>query len=280
MQGQWQQQAREDATLSFKRFILQRSEAFASEPKADLYRVNLLAQMLDRYDELRGAGVGEEMSIQRVEREFADIHERMADAGFERADRFAPRGDSRWPQLSEMDVERFLKEEGVYAHKNAIGSALCAACCAPLFAAMSVSGLWYYSWRVEEAMSFIGLGGLFAMIGLGVYTFATAQKPKLHSDVKRGRFSLSNRMRRRIEELYEAVNVKTRKRVARGIAMFVTCVVPLFIGVAFGNIFGGEDFFAMLGLTGMFGMIGLGTYELVVANGEKKTVKQLLKQKK
>lgn len=280
MQGQQQSAAREDASLAFKRFILERASGFESEPHADMYRVNLLARMLDRYDELRAAGIREEQCIQRVRREFADIPERMAAAGFERVDRFAPRSDSRWPQLSEADVEQFLKEEGVYAHKNAIGAALCAACCAPIFVAMSLSELLYYSWRFEEAMSFLGVGGMFAMIGLGVYTFVTAQKPKLHNDVKRGRFSLSNRLRRRLEELRESVNAKARKRVARAIAMFVTCVVPLFVGLAAGSIIGGEDFFAMLGLAGMFGMIGMGVYEIVVGDGEKKAVRRLLKQKK
>ena len=44
--------AREEVELSFKRYILEKTEEFAHEPMADLYRVNLLGQMLDRYDEL------------------------------------------------------------------------------------------------------------------------------------------------------------------------------------------------------------------------------------
>ena len=44
--------AREEVELSFKRYILERTEDFEREPMADLYRVNLLGQMLDRYDAL------------------------------------------------------------------------------------------------------------------------------------------------------------------------------------------------------------------------------------
>ena len=45
--------AREEVELSFKRYILEKTEDFEREPMADLYRVNLLGQMLDRYDALR-----------------------------------------------------------------------------------------------------------------------------------------------------------------------------------------------------------------------------------
>ena len=52
--AQAQTAMREDVELAFKRFILTESADFASEPAADLFRVNLLGRMLDRYDELIG----------------------------------------------------------------------------------------------------------------------------------------------------------------------------------------------------------------------------------
>lgn len=52
--------AREEVELSFKRYILEKTEDFEREPMADLYRVNLLGQMLDRYDALRDKGMNEE----------------------------------------------------------------------------------------------------------------------------------------------------------------------------------------------------------------------------
>ena len=277
MQGQQQAAAREDASLAFKRYILDRSRGFVSEPHADLFRVNLLAQMLDRYDELCDAGMNEQDCLRRVRREFADIPERMADAGFERVDGRDRRVDSRWPQLSEADVEQYLLQENDYAHKNALGTAMCTACCAPLMIGAAF-GEWL--WGLSEMLTMLGLVGMFAMIGLGVYTFVTAEKPKLHNDVKRGRFSLSGRMRRRIEEMFNAVSVKARKRKAKGVAMFVTCIIPIFVGAIFGELFGGgSDFFSIMGVAGMFGMIGLGVYETVVGNNEKQAVKRLLKQK-
>ena len=277
MQGQQQAAAREDASLAFKRYILDRSRGFVSEPHADLYRINLLAQMLDRYDELCDAGMSAQECLRQVRREFADIPERMADAGFERTDGSARRADSRWPQLSEADVEQYLSQESVYAHKNALGSAICSACCAPILVGAAFGEVF---WRFSDAPAMLGVIGMFAMIGLGVYTFVTAEKPKLHNDVKRRRFSLSGRMRRRIEEMFDTVSVKARKRKAKGIAMFVTCIIPIFAGAMFGELFGGgSDFFPIMGVAAMFGMIGLGVYETVVGAREKEAVKRLLKQK-
>ena len=59
-QAQTQRASREEVSLTFKRFILEESSEFASEPMADLYRVSLLGQMLDRYDALLGQGLSAE----------------------------------------------------------------------------------------------------------------------------------------------------------------------------------------------------------------------------
>ena len=58
--------AREEIELSFKRYILEKTEAFAHEPMEDVYRVNLLGQMLDRYDELRQKGLSGDAALRRI----------------------------------------------------------------------------------------------------------------------------------------------------------------------------------------------------------------------
>ena len=65
---QWQREKdsasrREQTELSLKRFILNQARNFVREPMADLYRVGLLAQMLDRYDELRAKGLSDESAL-------------------------------------------------------------------------------------------------------------------------------------------------------------------------------------------------------------------------
>ena len=60
--------------------------------------------------------------------------------------------------------------------------------------------------------------------------------------------------------------------------MIVTSMIPVFTGAALSEIWY-SDAFPMLGLAGMFLMIGAGVYELVMADGEKKTVGRLLKNK-
>ena len=86
MQAQQRYAVSEETTLAFKRHILNQSSGFASEPAVDLFRVNLLAQMLDRYDELRAKGMSDAASQSRVLDEYDDIASRMRAQGFEEAE--------------------------------------------------------------------------------------------------------------------------------------------------------------------------------------------------
>ena len=59
--------AREEIELSFKRYILEKTEAFAHEPMEDVYRVNLLGQML-------GSGEHEFFAAVTASKGFVLIH--------------------------------------------------------------------------------------------------------------------------------------------------------------------------------------------------------------
>ena len=61
----------------------------------------------------------------------------------------------------------------------------------------------------------------------------------------------------------------------KGIALLVTCVIPLFLGMSLSSVWY-SDLGAMMGLAGMFGMIGWGVYEVIMGDGEKKPLRQLL----
>lgn len=87
--------AREEVELSFKRYILEKTEAFAHEPMEDLYRVNLLGQMLDRYDELQKKGLSADAALQRTLADYADIPAQMRREGFEEAARAGRRHAGR-----------------------------------------------------------------------------------------------------------------------------------------------------------------------------------------
>lgn len=273
-QGKGSAARREQTELSFKRFILNQARNFVHEPMADLYRVGLLAQMLDRYDELRAKGLSDESALYHVENEFRDIPERMREEGFDELE--APghaASASRWPQLSEKEVVQYIGECSDALHHKAIGTALCSACCAPFMAAMAVSDvLWGFS---SDAFATLGLVGLFGMIGLGVYSIATASKPRMQGQIKKGRFSLSNSLRKKLTEWQEKTEQKARHRRGKGIALLVTCVVPLFLGMSLSSVWY-NDLGAMLGLAGMFGMIGWGVYEVMMGDGEKKPLRRLL----
>lgn len=283
-QTQTQSAAREEATLSFKRYILEQSDAYASEPAADLYRVNLLGRMLNRYDELLDEDISEGACILRVKAEFADIPEQMREQGFELA-REGEQGKGkkdkrsmleRWPRLSEDDAARYIKESSDRNHKTAMGTALCSACVFPLMITCGLSEMI----GGEDVLMMFGMVGMFAMIGIGCYLFSLAKKPRDREKIKKGRFSLSAGMRAKLRELRELTQEKARRRRAKGIALLVTCAVPIFVGAAMSELFWSTDgAFPIFGVAGMFAMIGAGVYEVMMGESEKKVMKDLLKEK-
>ena len=72
---------------------------------------------------------------------------------------------------------------------------------------------------------------------------------------------------------------KARRRKGRGIALLVGCVVPILFGAVLDELWHTwtNDAFAILGVGGMFAMIGAGVYEVTAAGAEKKAVDKLLK---
>lgn len=277
-QTQAQSAAREEATLSFKRYILEQSVAYASEPAADLYRVNLLGRMLNRYDELLDEGISEGASILRVKAEFADIPQQMREQGFEmlgdgERDAGSDRARDTWPRISEDEAALYIKESGDRNHKMAMGAALCSACVMPL---MLAAGFTEIMWSSQDFFMMFGLVGMFAMIGIGCYLFAMAKKPRNRDKIKKGRFSLSASLRGKLRELQEMTREKARHRRAKGIALLVTCIVPIFIGAAFTEM---SDAWPIFGVAGMFAMIGAGVYEIMMGESEKKVMKELLREK-
>ena len=165
---------------------------------------------------------------------------------------------------------QYAQERDAYLHRQAMGTALCSSCVMPLMIGAAFTEFW-----TSDAFSMLGLVGMFAMIGMGVYAMATAMKPKKQAFIKKGKFSLSARTRAKLAQMRETVERKACKRFGKGIAMLVTCVIPLFIGAAFSELWL-SDGWSVLGVAGMFAMIGAGVYELVMADGEKKTMKHLL----
>lgn len=262
-----------ETTIAFKRHILECSSGFACEPMADAFRVNLLSRMLDRYDELSEKGMGELACRNRTIYEFGDIAVQMREMGFAQIDLQEDAVQSRWPQMSEDEAMQYIAERDAYMHKTSLGVLLCTACVTPIMIGAALDEFWY-----SEAFAMLGLVGMFAMIGMGVYAMVTAMKPRGEKRIKKGRFSLARSLRRKLEALQVEMQEKARRRKGRGIAMIVTSMIPVFTGAALSEIWY-SDAFPMLGLAGMFLMIGAGVYELVMADGEKKTVGRLLKNK-
>ena len=263
----------EDAALAFKRFILDETAAFEQTPEADLFRVNTLAQMLDRFDDYARNGADTPSAVSYVRREYANLADRMREVGFEEAEREGKRA-ARWPVISEEEAAQYLKEANAQVHKRAIGIGLCSACCLPL---MLINGVCELLGGYSDAWPLLGLCGMFGMIAMGVYAIVTAKKPDSEKKINKKRFSLSARLRRKLTAMQEMTREKARRRRGKGIAMLVACVLPIFLGAALDELFYVYDAFAIMGVGGMFAMIGAGVYELLVADGEKKAIDRLLK---
>ncbi len=270
--------AQEDVSLVFKRHILERSSGFAAEPTVDLYRVQTLGVMLDRHDELLDSGLPHHSACQRVLDEFADLAARMRDMGFETADREEPL--SCWPQLTEGEAERYIRERDAYQHRIALGAALCTACVSPIIIFSALEELLFgFAAGGSAPLSAVGM---FGMIAIGVYLIVTAAKPKDDKKIKKGRFSLRSRLRRKLSEARERTDKRARSRMGKGIAMIVLCVAPVLLGAMIDEVFlwrSVSEAGAMLGVAGMFALIAAGVYELIMADGEKKTMKRLLDKK-
>ena len=262
--------ANEQVMLAFKRHILESSAGFASEPMADLFRVNLLGMMLTRYDELRQKGLSEGGAAARTKQEFSDIAMQMRQQGFEEAQ--SEESASIWPQMTEAEVEAYFCEADDCTHKRSLGVALCTACVAPL---MLFAAFAEFFAAAEDMLMLFGLMGMFAMIGMGVYALVTAGKPAQEKRIEEKRFSLNRQLRAKLEKMRSDVRLKARKRTGRGVAVIVMSLIPLFIGGAVTQILF-SDGWAVFGVAGMFLMIAAGVYDLVMAGGEKKAVENLI----
>lgn len=265
--------ANEETVLSFKRHILEKSSRFVSEPMADMYRVNLLGMMLNRYDELRRKGMSDLNSRSRVIFEFDDIDAKMREEGFEEIDMAAQGEQQGTSRLTEAELDAYIREADAALHKRAAGIGLCTACVTPImvFGALSELILGYDS----DLVIMLGALCMFGMICMGVYAIITAGKPKMEKLIRKGQFSLGSRMRRKLTELREAVEQKARRRKGKGIALIIASVMPVLVGAMLEELWFGKAW-PLLGVAGMFAMIASGVYELVMGSGEKKTMNRLL----
>ena len=179
----WEKQQRAasaETEIAFKRHILECSSGFASEPMADAFRVNLLAQMLDRYDALQAKGMSEPACRKRVIDEFNNIALQMHEMGFEEIGA-QEKNSSRWPLLTQQEAEAYIRERDVYLHRTSLGVLMCVACLAPMMLFIALAELLYMA---EDFLAIFGLMGMFVMIGLGVYAIVTAPKPKSEGESK------------------------------------------------------------------------------------------------
>ncbi|MFR2149425.1 MAG: hypothetical protein ACLS7Z_01985 [Christensenellales bacterium] len=175
--------------------------------------------------------------------------------------------------MTEEEAADYVKQSNAYTHKIAMGSALCSACVAPMMLLVALMSIY----NRQDVGGMLGCVGMFGMIGMGIYCLVTAKKPKNRDQIRNGRFSLSAALRKKLmarkARRQKARHKRPRQRAA-GDVRFADLA-----GAALDGLWGlYSNPFAILGVGAMFLMIGAGVYELTAANGEKKPIKDLLKE--
>jgi len=270
-------QVDETISIRFKKIILEQTESFEKTPAADLFRVQLLSLMLNRFDEYTANGADADSASAYVIREFSNIRERMIEEGFVDA-QSRQKEAFLWPKLSDEDAMQYVKESSAAMRKRARGIALCSGCVAPLMLITGVDTLMMgYTGNVSNLL---GLCAMFGMIAAGVYDIVTAKNPQRDEKIQKKRFSLSEQLKKKLTDMKERADEKARRRSGRGIALLVLSVLPIFLGAALDELWfkWTNDAFAMLGVGGMAMLVGVGVHELVSAGAEKKAVSTLLKE--
>ena len=256
--------AQRDAELSFKRHILEQSSGFVCEPAADMYRLNLLGMMLTRYDELKDSGLSDLMSLQRTILEYEDIGQRMQEAGFEPQEEFSE------DQLTENEAIQYIEERQRFLNKRMQGVAICVASMMPLFVLGMIA-----QFLLLDSCYLIGLLASIVMVGFGIYMIASARRPRDEERVRYGAFSLSTRVRRKMEQYAETVKEKAKKRKGIGVVLMVTSGFPVIVSNVLAEMFL-EDAWLLAGVSGMLVMAAIGVYQICMSQGENKTMKNLL----
>lgn len=239
---------------------------FASEPMADVYRVSLLGEMLDRFDELIGQGMTHMAAVSRVQREFINIARRMHDEGFTLLNETYGKRSAVWPNMTEDEAARYIEQSSECAHKKSMGIAMLSGSVGILYLALGILGR-------TPLSSTLGALGMFAAVGVGVYSICAAGKPDDAERVSKGRFSLDPKLRKKLRALKNLQEKKARKRRAKGIAVCAMCLLPAFIAQMLGFYQAQAELF---GIAGLFAMVGYGVYEILMANKESKAAGELL----
>jgi len=279
MQGSKQASKRETpeneaAASGFKELILEGTDAFEQTPEADLYRVQLFSQMLDRYDEYIRNGVNAESACAYVSKEFSNLRERMRAEGFaERGKR--ERGAALWSWLSEGEAVTYIRESTARVRRRTAGLVT-------YIAAIVPAGL-IECFRVlqdirGDSMEILEMCCAFVVIALGIFLICTAKKPELHDKIRKKKFALSKQLRMKLTDMKAEMSKKAGSRKKTGFMVMLFSVLAGGVSYAFGDLYLGDVYLAgMLCLIMVCALSCIWLYMMLSADAEKKAVNKLLK---
>lgn len=266
-------QTSEQAARVFKQMILKETAAFEQTPDADLYRVQLLAAMLERYDHYVANGAEMEPACAYVTREFSDLKKRMRDQEFEEYD--LKKHDAQvQPLLTVEEAAEYIRQSAVRARRRAAGTAVLWGSFVPVVLSIALEELLNIGMDVIAA-----LGGIcfFAMIGFGIYLMVTAKKPVMDKRIRKKQFSMSRQLRRKLTDVKAAALEKARRGKKRGFILLGICPLAFMLGAAIGAMMDSDELALMMCLGVVSLLIGAGHYQLLTAGAEKKAVDRILR---
>lgn len=245
---------------------------FASLPKSQEMRQlrdELLANMEDKYHELKQAGKTENEAVGIVISEFGDIDEIIEE--FE----ITLEGDSNEkPLLTESEVDEYLQINKTTGKWTGIGVTLIILGAAMFVLILGLMENWFTSIS-RDTGTYIGLTLLLLLVatavGLCIYSGMKLEKYKA---ISKGNFDLSIAMRNKLETMKDAFQPTYTTIMILGVVLIILSPIVLFTMIAF------NENTANFGVFMMLTLVSLAVYLFIYFGSVNTAYEKLLKSKK
>lgn len=199
---------------------------FATLPKTkqlEDIRADMLANMEDKYNELKKIGKSENEAIGIVISEFGNIDELLNELDIQLEQK-----ETHFPLLLEEEAEDFLKTSKKASMLTGLGVTLCMLGAALLILFFQLPNF------SELAATTIGVTTLLVLVAIavGLFIYGGMLKDKYKTIEKKGEFSLSFNMRKMLENKAKAYQPTYALSVIFGVILCILSPVSLFIAMA------------------------------------------------
>ncbi len=206
---------------------------FASLPKTKQLQAlkdELLANMEDKYNELKQEGKSENEAIGIVISEFGNIDELLKELEIP----FVEEEKSAYPEMTEDEVHAFLADHHRASKLIGLGVFLCILAPAMLLLMTQLAADGLLFGIAEELGTILGLIPLLILIAIAVGLFINSDMimKKYKKVEETGKFHLTSNVKRSLEAKHLAFQPTFMKSIILGVALCILSPISLFITIA------------------------------------------------